>query len=59
MKKGTLLKGVMAAALAAAMMGINAAKGFELGSGFGGSKLKGSEHNDIFENVDGNIIIQI
>ncbi len=34
--------------LAKAMMSINAVKGFEFGSGFCGSKMKGSEHNDIF-----------
>ena len=34
------------------MLSINAVKGFELGSGFNGSKMKGSEHNDIF-NSDG------
>lgn len=34
--------------LAAAMMGINAAKGFETGSGFGSTTLFGSEHNDRF-----------
>lgn len=34
--------------LAAAMMGINAVKGFELGSGFSGTTLYGSEHNDRF-----------
>ena len=34
--------------LAKAMMGINAVHGFEYGSGFEGSKLRGSEHNDIF-----------
>lgn len=32
--------------LASAMMGINAAKGFEIGSGFSGTLLHGSEHND-------------
>jgi chorismate synthase len=31
-----------------AMLGINAVKGFEYGSGFAGTKLSGSEHNDIF-----------
>lgn len=31
-----------------AMLGINAVKGFEYGSGFHGTKLKGSQHNDIF-----------
>ncbi|MFM7079945.1 MAG: chorismate synthase, partial [Bacteroidota bacterium] len=34
------------AELAKAMMGINAAKGFELGSGFSGTLMQGSEHND-------------
>lgn len=34
--------------LAKAMMTINATKGFEFGSGFGGVKMKGSEHNDEF-----------
>jgi chorismate synthase len=28
------------------MMGINAVKGFEYGSGFAGAVMKGSEHND-------------
>lgn len=40
------------AALAHAMMSINAAKGFELGSGFCASEMLGSQHNDIF-NEDG------
>ncbi|NCB08256.1 MAG: chorismate synthase, partial [Bacteroidia bacterium] len=31
-----------------AMLGINAVKGFEYGSGFEGVKRKGSEHNDVF-----------
>lgn len=34
--------------LGAAMLGINAVKGFEYGSGFEGCKMNGSEHNDIF-----------
>ncbi|MEI6312886.1 MAG: chorismate synthase [Bacteroidota bacterium] len=34
--------------LAKAMLSINATKGFEIGSGFAGTKMKGSEHNDIF-----------
>jgi chorismate synthase len=34
--------------LASAIMGINAVKGFEIGSGFGAAKMKGSEHNDAF-----------
>ncbi len=40
------------AELGKAMLSINAVKGFEYGSGFEGSKLKGSEHNDLF-NTDG------
>jgi chorismate synthase len=34
--------------LAKAMMSINAAKGFEYGSGFEGVTMRGSEHNDSF-----------
>lgn len=34
--------------LAKAMMSINAAKGFEYGSGFLAAGMKGSEHNDLF-----------
>lgn len=34
--------------LAKAMLSINAVKGFEYGSGFSCSKMKGSEHNDIW-----------
>ncbi len=34
--------------LAKAMMSLPATKGFELGSGFSGTLLKGSEHNDAF-----------
>ena len=36
------------AALGKAMLSINAVKGFEYGSGFAGTEMKGSEHNDIF-----------
>ncbi len=38
--------------LGKAMLSINAVKGFEYGSGFEGTELKGSEHNDSF-NSDG------
>lgn len=38
----------LSAALASAMMGINAAKGFEVGEGFAAALRKGSEHNDAF-----------
>lgn len=34
--------------LAKALMSLPASKGFEVGSGFGGTLLKGSEHNDAF-----------
>ncbi len=40
--------GKLQAALAAAMLSINAAKGFEYGMGFAGAALRGSEQNDIF-----------
>lgn len=36
------------AQLGKAMLSINAVKGFEYGSGFAGSKMKGSQHNDEF-----------
>ena len=39
--------------LAKAMMSINAVKGFEIGSGFDATRMKGSEHNDLFEIKDG------
>jgi chorismate synthase len=34
--------------LGKAMLSINAVKGFEIGSGFDGTKMNGSEHNDLF-----------
>lgn len=34
--------------LGKAMLSINAVKGFEYGSGFCGTEMKGSEHNDVF-----------
>lgn len=40
------------AELGKAMLSINAVKGFEYGSGFAGSEMLGSQHNDIF-NPDG------
>ncbi|MCB0456321.1 MAG: chorismate synthase [Flavobacteriaceae bacterium] len=40
------------AQLGKAMLSINAVKGFEYGSGFAGTRLKGSEHNDLF-NLNG------
>ena len=41
------------AQLAKAMLSINAVKGFEYGSGFSSVEMKGSEHNDLFENING------
>ena len=40
------------AELGKAMLSINAVKGFELGSGFCGALMKGSQHNDLY-NPDG------
>lgn len=39
--------------LAKAMMSLPATKGFEIGSGFAGARMRGSEHNDLFEMRDG------
>jgi len=47
------------ARLASGILSINACKGFEYGSGFSSSLMKGSEHNDIFEqNSKGAFITQ-
>lgn len=35
--------------LAKAMLSLPATKGFEIGSGFGATTMRGSEHNDVFE----------
>ena len=43
------------AELGKAMLSINAVKGFEYGSGFCGARMKGTEHNDLF-NDDGTTI---
>ncbi|MFI5171365.1 MAG: chorismate synthase [Chitinophagales bacterium] len=40
--------------LGKAMLSINAVKGFEYGSGFKGTAMKGSDHNDIFDFDDAN-----
>ena len=39
-----------------AVLSINAVKGFEYGSGFAGTKMKGSEHNDTFTNKNGKVV---
>ena len=41
--------------MAKAMLSLPATKGFEIGSGFKGTYLKGSEHNDLFESHEGKI----
>jgi chorismate synthase len=41
--------------LAKAMLSLPATKGFEIGSGFSGAKMRGSEHNDAFEVRNGQV----
>ena len=41
--------------LAKAMLSLPATKAFEIGSGFAGARLRGSEHNDAFENRAGRV----
>lgn len=41
--------------LAKAMLSLPATKGFEIGSGFAGTRLKGSQHNDVFVNRRGRV----
>ncbi len=43
------------AELARAFLSLPATKGFEIGSGFAGTRLRGSEHNDLFANRGGRI----
>lgn len=45
----------LSADLAKAFVSINAVKGFEIGSGFEGTKMRGSAHNDQFRSEDGKI----
>ena len=47
--------GRLEAVLAAAMLSLPASKGFEFGSGFAGTQLRGSEHNDPFVIQDGRV----
>jgi len=42
--------------MAKAMLSINAAKGFEYGTGFKAAEMKGSEHNDLFEKAGDKIV---
>ena len=46
------------AELGKAMLSINAVKGFEYGSGFCGANMKGSQHNDLY-NEDGTTITNL
>ncbi len=46
------------AELAKGMLSIPAARGFEIGAGFASTAMFGSEHNDAFSMVDGNIVTQ-
>ena len=55
---GEPVYGKLHALLGAAMLGINAVKGFEIGSGFAGTRMRGSEHNDLFYEEDGRIRTQ-
>lgn len=41
--------------LGKAMLSLPASKGFEIGSGFGGIHLTGTEHNDPYRNVEGKV----
>lgn len=41
--------------LGKAMLSVNAVKGFEIGSGFEGTKMRGSQHNDEFISENGKI----
>ena len=45
---GSPVFGKLHAVLGGAMLGINAVKGVEFGSGFAGTKMRGSTHNDHF-----------
>lgn len=44
--------------LAHAMLSINATKGFDIGSGFQGASMKGSEHNDPLSREDDQIVTE-
>ena len=41
--------------LAKAMLSLPASKGFEIGSGFASTRMRGSEHNDAFEMREGKV----
>ncbi len=50
--------GKLHAQLGAAMLGINAVKGFEYGEGFSGVEARGSEQNDVFSSSPNGITTQ-
>jgi chorismate synthase len=50
--------GKMEAVLAQAMLSIPATKGFEIGSGFSGTRMQGSEHNDPFISTENGLRTQ-
>ncbi|MGH6933585.1 MAG: chorismate synthase [Dongiaceae bacterium] len=52
---GAPIYGKLDADLAAAMMGINAVKGVEIGAGFGAASLPGAENADEMRMVDGKV----
>lgn len=52
---GEPIFGKLNAQLAHAMLSINTVKGFEFGDGFTNASLKGSESNDLFEIVNGEL----
>lgn len=52
---GEPLYGKLSASLAAAMLSINAAKGFDYGNGFAAAEGYGSEQNDIFYDNNGSV----
>lgn len=52
---GTPVFDKLEAELAKAMLSLPATKGFEIGSGFAGSRMLGSEHNDPYYMEDGQV----
>tara|TARA_B100000401_G_scaffold6331_1_gene4045 strand:- start:1619 stop:2692 length:1074 start_codon:yes stop_codon:yes gene_type:complete len=52
---GEPIFGKLHAELGKAMLSINAVKGFEYGSGFGGVEMNGSDHNDEFQIKKGEV----
>ena len=50
---GEPIFGKLEAVLAGAMLSLPAAKGFESGSGYAGTRMRGSDHNDLWEPAPG------